>query len=531
MSEDELRDKLSQNLELIDSDLTLIKNEFYLPNSEGTRGFVDILAKTNKQYVIIELKKSNQTSREAIHELFKYHESLKKLKGLKDSEIKCVIVSTEWHELLMPFSSFCKAAPFEVIGFLLQLDDKNNPKACTNIRPLEITSDRLIGSVHDLRLYYNDQSLNKGIIDHASSFAKKRIVDYVMVVLEVDEEFSKMCAFKWIIYSAIRRLSIEQYRDILSADKAQLKETDSVATDFDGNELYEHYENSVLGNLQPWPAADYIEISYPAKFAHKLLVDEKWKIKKIIRHGVFLENDLLTESEIVNEISGSEATSPGKLSKTCTLSNKAEIASLMSALDRCFAKGSVEWLQQIKLIISEISSKSSGKNTELTLDVINVNNILISIYHQLVTSKKTKAFYMPHYSILVKNKDDNSVLHYYGYVGWNNKVIPFIQIFHKYFDSDAFRLVMPMMWGGLESNDASIMHDLGFTYESIRVIADENYMPISIEKLVNYNFKKISTNFRINTDFNNFVTGNRDFVEELINTIERKLINIDMKNK
>jgi RecB family endonuclease NucS len=78
-----IRDYLADNLSVICNDLSLIKKEYYLPNILGTRGFIDILAKDNKNnYVIIELKRTNEASREALHEILKYVEVLKQNKNV-----------------------------------------------------------------------------------------------------------------------------------------------------------------------------------------------------------------------------------------------------------------------------------------------------------------------------------------------------------------------------------------------------------------------------------------------------------------
>jgi len=82
MKEQEIRDKLIKNLHIINEDYTFLDKEKYFPNEIGTKSFIDIFAKrSNGKYVVIEVKRSDAASREAIHELFKYLEAVKK-KGL-----------------------------------------------------------------------------------------------------------------------------------------------------------------------------------------------------------------------------------------------------------------------------------------------------------------------------------------------------------------------------------------------------------------------------------------------------------------
>lgn len=44
-AEERIREKLSLKLEIFGNGLSLIKQEFFLPNQKGTRGFVDLLAR------------------------------------------------------------------------------------------------------------------------------------------------------------------------------------------------------------------------------------------------------------------------------------------------------------------------------------------------------------------------------------------------------------------------------------------------------------------------------------------------------
>jgi RecB family endonuclease NucS len=87
-----------------------LRNTF--PSDIGTRSFIDILARDDRErWVLIELKRSNAAAREAIHEIFKYTETVKKHLGARDDELRAIIVSTEWKELLIPFSRLVQALP------------------------------------------------------------------------------------------------------------------------------------------------------------------------------------------------------------------------------------------------------------------------------------------------------------------------------------------------------------------------------------------------------------------------------------
>ncbi len=95
----------------------MLQKEQYIPNEYGTKSFIDLYATDEeKRHVLIELKRSDAAARQAIHEVNKYVESVKRHFGAKDSEVHVIIASTEWAELLLPFSRFYADAGFSVEG-------------------------------------------------------------------------------------------------------------------------------------------------------------------------------------------------------------------------------------------------------------------------------------------------------------------------------------------------------------------------------------------------------------------------------
>ena len=81
--ESEIRDALAGDLGDLEDGLELIEKEYKLPNPIGGKGFVDILARDRfGLLVVIEIKRSNTTARQAIHEIFKYTALLRTNHGL-----------------------------------------------------------------------------------------------------------------------------------------------------------------------------------------------------------------------------------------------------------------------------------------------------------------------------------------------------------------------------------------------------------------------------------------------------------------
>ena len=102
MTENDIQKNLYEYLNLYFPDLAPIDKENHV-KYDKKYCFIDILAKDkNNNFVIIELKKSDAAAREAIHEVIKYTEFVKKTYAVNDDEIKLIIMSTEWKELINP---------------------------------------------------------------------------------------------------------------------------------------------------------------------------------------------------------------------------------------------------------------------------------------------------------------------------------------------------------------------------------------------------------------------------------------------
>lgn len=113
-----LRDHLAENIEKIELGLTLVKTEHAVPNARGAGGKVDILATdTLGNYVCIEVKRSDNSARATLNELSKYLVLLCQQNDLQKERVRCVLVSTHWHEVLLPLSTFAETCGADVSGY------------------------------------------------------------------------------------------------------------------------------------------------------------------------------------------------------------------------------------------------------------------------------------------------------------------------------------------------------------------------------------------------------------------------------
>ena len=164
-NEDELRDHLAANLGLIEPGLTLIDTNYPVKTLQGANGALDILAKDLYGcFVIIEVKRSDQAARQALHELSKYISAFLSTQHVDEQKLRCFVVSTHWHELETPLAFFRAAAKVNVKGFQVtsehgkvKVDERklspvdSLPKLCPDTRLLQTKEGKMLSVIEDLR--------------------------------------------------------------------------------------------------------------------------------------------------------------------------------------------------------------------------------------------------------------------------------------------------------------------------------------------------------------------------------------------
>lgn len=331
MKESALRDLIAQHINKLKPGLTLLQKEQYIPNEHGTKSFIDLYAKDEKRrHVLIELKRSTTASRQAIHEVIKYVERVKQYFGAKDSEIHVIIVSTDWSELLLPFSRFYADTGFSIEGIQIDISEDNIDFQVQSIAPLPIVQGRLIAPWHNVYWYADDSAFQQGIAAIEHAYQQKGIDNYVIVkfylpdhstpderraalqaqvagILNVSEPelFDSLSnisipVHEYIAYTAVQMLSKDKCMQIISCDKDQLEEAQELLPSMEEDEALCYLHESVE-SVEPTPQSDYYEIGYPPKFS-KFYESPNCTSLGIIRHGIFLRNAVLTNDAIYSEL-------------------------------------------------------------------------------------------------------------------------------------------------------------------------------------------------------------------------------------
>ncbi|MFM5980455.1 MAG: endonuclease NucS domain-containing protein, partial [Sphaerospermopsis kisseleviana] len=179
-----IRDFLINNLDIIEPDLKLVKKEFTLKNEFGADGRIDILAKDKfGMFVIIEIKKSDKAARESVQELCKYIALFKDEYGLAANKCRCILLSTEWHELLVPFSAFSRIVDYQIDGYQLILDEQGIPIAKKDVNLTLEGEEKLIFPLHKIFLFRTVSKRDIVIQKLVDILIELEIINYYILIV------------------------------------------------------------------------------------------------------------------------------------------------------------------------------------------------------------------------------------------------------------------------------------------------------------------------------------------------------------
>lgn len=477
MNENQIRDFLAKNMSILEEGLALEKKEKYIPSDIGTRSFIDLYAKDlYGHHVIIEIKRSNAAAREAIHEIYKYVESVKRHLAVRDDEIRVFIVSTEWKELILPFSNFVSDSSLSITGLLLKASVGSDSFTSSIVTPLNISEGRFITPWHELSTYVSKASFERGLLEHQESCKRQGIENYVLVILKPHADFNAIARqqmidavgndfgiddYEFMIYLAYNKLTRDQCLKALSVNKEALELALSISDKDDS--LY--WLHNAVRNLEPFSHSDYSAIGYPAKFKNTILEDEKWEVLSIEKFGAFKRNNLLTDSDIINEICGSAGVSKQGFERTISLYNKAHINSAKNDIDFCLQDNPV-WKKHMALIIDEASKEFPECTADI--EIFNPCTGILTLY--FYRREQDAIGYIPSFSIAIKDKNNGDIVRlYWGMLLPDESEGDFDEILQTHYEGCIEQLVASFSWGGYTNKDTDILEDAGFAYKTFKI--------------------------------------------------------------
>ena len=512
MNEAVLRDLLARDISKLKRGLTLLQKEQYIPNRHGAKGFIDLYAKDeDNRHVLIELKRSAAASRQALHEVSKYIEGVKQYLGAKDSEIVVIIASTEWSELLVPFSYFAEKASVHVEGVEIILDESGDQFSCKEKVPLSVEQGRFFAPWHNIYLYRSREMLVTGTESIKSSYACKGISDYVIVSFQkiaADGTLDRLSQYPFIAYTATQLFSVDECMGIIEKDEDLLNDAVETIQDLDEEEALS-YLHECIEILAPSPSHDSYEIGYPAKFC-SIIEHGQYEVVSLIRFGKFERNALLTDDAILAELRGEDGAVGQRFKRKIKATDAKAVSGLKEDIGKMLALNPV-WKRHLQQIVDEAIAEYP--NSEIEIWVYNPSTGVFTLYYPMTSFNG--ALYIPTYTVLIRNPD--VIRMYFGALQENGEPLPFSQILIKYYEGDLSALLATMLWGGTEDRDSEIIEDLGMQYRSFRVDFCKENKEFSIWKDERWRDCNPCTHIDL---FQDYVEKNVMFVREIISQIK-----------
>lgn len=438
-SEAAIRDELAQNLALIEPGLSLVGVEFHLKNAHGARGFVDILARDSLgNLVIIELKRSESTSRQAIHELFKYTMLVRAGHGISVGKLRCLLLSTSWSELLVPFSEFVRNVEFAAEAKRLVLDDAGRVNA---VLPVPLVADPTAAGLlpwHNIYLYGDAVARSAGAMELADGMRRAGISDYVLALLDHRGEGGNVI-HRSAIYAAV---------SMHFADGRHLVPYTSPE--------YAEYERLTY-RASRRAAPESVEIGYPDKLRQIL---RSWEVGRVVRGGRFSSDALWPDDGLIGLMLSEDGEYSGWLE---VLASPRHLPGWKKSLGRIaqFLEGNCNWSRGIEDILSHLEHTATA-----SLEIFNPRDVIAAVGHA-VRHENTSAF-----SVLELIVDaEGEVRVFKGFVCWDGTTRPAdpVEVMGRVLAGGAAEYSDLYHFDGVGPHDPALMACHGLSHELFEV--------------------------------------------------------------
>lgn len=403
-----IRDWLVEAPDFIEQGLRVVEKEHYLPDDTGTSGFIDILCNdVYNNFVIVEIKRSDAAARQTFTEVLKYAQLIKNRYNARNSEIRIIIVSTHWNEIIQAFSNLCFDSQFAIKGLQIYINEQTKiPESIEEIVP--VSSRMFSRKFMPPQILYLFRSKEKrqevhGILNQKMQQAG--VFDYVTV--NIDAPNGKQIPYPYAINAAFQQLSKEELLNVISLLNGE-KHLDMVEEDFDNEGEYLNYLDQVfIAALEMRNYIDDVEAGYAEKFESITSV-QNWQISSINRYGIFKTDPRYNEDLLIKELKGHDGNSSNKFVGFSESSQKERLKEIRLECQWCLSH-TPHWADFIDHILSDL--ERSKEKFKILVDIYNPDSIVTALYFALI---KGNPDYLPLFRIFVDYIDINKTEVYIG---------------------------------------------------------------------------------------------------------------------
>lgn len=461
IKESDIRDYLATHLQMIEPGLTLVKAEFYLPNPQGARGFLDIFARDAEgKLVIIEIKLTDAVAREALQELYKYSALLRDRFLVRDTEFRLILLSVAWHELATPYAEFAASAPFDISAGTIILADDGIPVRIEPVKPIALTTERRIATRHFLWGFPDADTATAAVPIIAARVERFGIKDFVLVQSSATNPDLGGRSF---LYFAQRELRFEEYLALIEANftKEQFEEFHENIADLTELEDRVAEASDAVWSYPGAPyaeiGADSAEIAGPEK-AGRWFNEGPGEDRVVHRFGRF-NDPWLSDEKIVEELRGEGGESDYRLRFSAMTNSPPQMAALRKRVENIFFFNDA-WQGAVQQLIRYAERK--GESAKVELIAYSNEDILRAI----AASAFGFPGYVPMFRLEIERKGD--VERFIGLPEWDGTPFDYTKVMAEHFGSDGGTYLLACHFGENRTMNRDIMTDLGMRYSVFR---------------------------------------------------------------
>lgn len=409
-----IRDHLAVRLDVLDDRMQLVRKEFPLPNGQGAGGFIDILARDELGHnVIIEIKRSNQAARAALHELTKYVALLKSELGVPATQLRAILVSTDWHELRVPFSEYLRVCEIPVEGYEIQVDTLGKVTCAKKFVPLPLEESTAIS--HEQFIYFFKTKAGRDAALERISADRKSHENCDFVILQGEYGGTRPIVYEHALYIAFSPCAALQHQDVQVENSRDDNGVELWHDDDDDDDAEGQRDSAQLGRLlELLPSTrDDAEIGMPEKL--KTMVSNGWHMDVAHRSGRFHKNTLvMTDNDVFQEV---QKTKGGAHYYLFAIASPRYAPAWKKMREDCrrALNSNVSWLAMIEQVLDDVAYEET--QATVSLSIFCPGNVVAS----LVKLYQGEVDYLPSFELIVSA---NSVARsYLGCLSWDGQPV------------------------------------------------------------------------------------------------------------
>lgn len=392
----------------------------------GGKGFIDILARDRFGLrVVIEIKRSDATARQAIHEIFKYMALLRSNHGLAEDAVRCVVLSTDWHELRVPFSEFTASAPYHVDGYKIEVDDRGVCTAFDLVEAIEDPGSLELCPSGLVYLYMTAEEREAHREERVRAAEEVGITDYLLI------EQDYVGASERVIYpfaDCFIVAMVEPGRRLEVIERLELE-----PEEFDIEEHPVYLEETLIAQIASHtsrPAGMTAESTGPDKFR---TTEPDWPPKQIRRYGERLSSSLRTDDDLLAML----RSDVGGLSSVFEQVVSPRVAPAWSRmredLGRCLL-GNSTWTEAVGLYLDELEEKQTPA---VAISLFNPVDLVMGLFK---AHAEGSISYLPLLQVVTEPDPAGEAEGIVGFITWDGETVQKDpqEMLDRFFEGDLF---------------------------------------------------------------------------------------------